>query len=174
MRRMTEEEARWLKDFDRSYNSHRCKQKRYLQDTMNQTWVTSIEEEVTDLFTLVDTQPVNEPKPLIKQGLKPSKRGIGPRNPAYSPRDYWALPSPWYSHGWVDYLIRNIDASKGEIEETDVPGIIVKEKKFHVFSFFNYERVSVGEYITLERAKEELKKYNKEKTQRGFGIDYDE
>jgi hypothetical protein len=73
MRKMTDEEARWLSKFNAQYDQHRCNQKKYKQDTMNQTWI-SFNEDTTDIFSLVELRSTkSEPTPLLAH----SKRGLG-------------------------------------------------------------------------------------------------
>jgi hypothetical protein len=138
---------------------------------MNQKWAYSIDSYDDGLSHITLSPPSGEIKGDAERCLQPSKRGLGPRGPAYSPRDYWAMPDPWYSHRWVDYLIDVIDKERGDKEDTGIPGIIFEDGMFKVFSFFEYEKNYIGEYATLDRAESALIKYNREITKRGHGVD---
>jgi hypothetical protein len=168
---MTNEEASWLAQFDKSYNSRRTEKRFYKEDTMRRIRVDSGEpiENIEEFVSLLPTQEMDNGSRIC---LTPSSRGVDPKATAYSPRDYWALPSLWYSENWVDKIIWMVDSARGEVQETGIPGIIIENGYFKVFSFFRYENVCIGEYVTLERAKQALTKHNQTVTQRGWSVDY--
>jgi hypothetical protein len=173
MREMTNEEAQWLAQFDYTYDRHRTNQRAYKEDSMADVRIRVDDGRPIDNpeeFTRLT--PTQEPDPESKICLTPSSRGLGPRGPAYSPRDYWVLPSLWYSENWVDKIIWKIDFERGSKDDTGIPGIAIVNKNFKVSSFFKYENVCIGEYATLERAKQALTTYNQTVTLRGYGVDY--
>ncbi len=169
MRRLTDEERRWLSQFDRTYNSHRTKQKKYLSDTLRGIRVGTVEDLERDR-TLADSQIGDDSSVVsIMRELSPRQKKV-----PYNPSDYWAMPEVWYTKNWVIPIINHIDRSRGAREDTGIPGILNVDEGFQVNSFFEQKKVSLGVYDTLEEAKKVLRKYNRTVTMRGFGVDYDE
>jgi hypothetical protein len=167
VRRMTDEEARWLSSFDYTYNRMRTKQKKYLQDTMRGIRVDNGRE-------IEDLSDVLEGESHVVSSISTSKRKIPGENgnQPYTAHDYWALPSIWYTNRWDDKVIAKLDAEKEFSEIVDIPGIVEKGNKYYVSSFFNQEKVSIGIYSTLEEAKEALIRYNTDVTKRGWGYSW--
>ncbi len=171
MRKMTAEEARWLAEFDYTYDRKRTNQTAYKKNTKNRRRADD-GFNIDEIAAYTNLTPDQEPDDISKICLTPSERGVGPKATAYSPRDYWVLPSLWYSHNWVDRIIWKIDMDRGNKEDTGIPGIIFNNNNFKVSSFWKAESLCIGEYATLERAKQALTTYNQQVTYRGFGVDY--
>jgi hypothetical protein len=160
---MSDEEARWLSAFDRSYNAVRFNKRAFRDDTMKGRWVG--DESIMDIIMTVNNNGTEE------TGRLTDARDSAKKPNGYSARDYWALPAPWYSDGWVNTLIRVMDQGKEPC--TEIPGIVKKENFYVVSSFHGGKNVRIGSYLGLEEAKEALREYNRTVTKRGWGVDFE-
>ena len=168
MRRLTDEESRWIGQFDYTYNRKRTDQRSYKSDASRGVRVGSVEDlekepKIVDLCVDAESSVTS-----IMRRITPRQKNV-----PYNPRDYWAMPEIWYTKNWVDRVIDHVDRCRDAKEDTGIPGILIVDNGFQVNSFFEQKKVCLGIYSTLEEAKKVLKKYNQTVTTRGYGVDYE-